>query len=95
MVWARATAGIASPEHSHDVLHGHDEEKVVALEVNRNRVRGVEENLVVFRDRQVGVPLDLEAHLDDAAADPPSKRPWHEPSFAGSADLPRVGPSDG
>ena len=35
VVWARATAGIASPEHSHDVLHGHDVEKVVALEVNR------------------------------------------------------------
>src|SRR5262245_58282394 len=60
---------LVPPENRHDVLDRYDKQAIVALEIDRDGVFGVEEHTVVLPDRVILVARNLGRNRNDPAGD--------------------------
>lgn len=49
---------LVSPKNGDDVFNGYDEQLIVQIEINRNRILGVEQYAIVLAKRHILVILD-------------------------------------
>lgn len=60
---------LTPPKNGDDVFDRDDKQQIVGLKIDRDRVLGMEQDLVVFVDRKIFVPFNLNADLHDSTGD--------------------------